>query len=60
MEPFLSLGVHDDGADVEASIAREVERGWFVLGPEMRHARGLPTTRSTRWRVPSTSSRGRR
>jgi dTDP-3-amino-3,4,6-trideoxy-alpha-D-glucose transaminase len=33
--PFLSLGLGDDRADVEAAIARVVERGWFVLGPEV-------------------------
>ena len=33
--PFLSLELGDDRADVEAAIARVVERGWFVLGPEV-------------------------
>ena len=33
--PFLSLGLGEDRADVEAAIARVVERGWFVLGPEV-------------------------
>lgn len=33
--PFLALGLGEDRADVEAAIARVVERGWFVLGPEV-------------------------
>ena len=33
--PFLDLRPADDSADVRAAIARVVERGWFVLGPEV-------------------------
>ena len=33
--PFLDLRPGDDSADVRAAIARVVERGWFVLGPEV-------------------------
>jgi dTDP-3-amino-3,4,6-trideoxy-alpha-D-glucose transaminase len=33
--PFLDLRPADDAADVRAAIERVVERGWFVLGPEV-------------------------
>jgi dTDP-3-amino-3,4,6-trideoxy-alpha-D-glucose transaminase len=33
--PFLSLVPGDDAADVRAAIDRVIERGWFVLGPEV-------------------------
>ena len=33
--PFMSLGPGPDAADVRAAIDRVVERGWFVLGPEV-------------------------
>jgi len=33
--PFLDLKPGVDGTDVGAAIARVVERGWFVLGPEL-------------------------
>jgi dTDP-4-amino-4,6-dideoxygalactose transaminase len=33
--PFLSLVPGADAADVSAAIGRVVERGWFVLGPEL-------------------------
>jgi dTDP-4-amino-4,6-dideoxygalactose transaminase len=33
--PFLDLTPGPDAADVRAAIARVVERGWFVLGPEL-------------------------
>jgi dTDP-4-amino-4,6-dideoxygalactose transaminase len=33
--PFLQLRPGEDAADVQAAIARVVERGWFVLGPEL-------------------------
>jgi len=33
--PFLDLRPGADAADVRAAIARVVERGWFVLGPEL-------------------------
>jgi dTDP-4-amino-4,6-dideoxygalactose transaminase len=33
--PFLDLKPGVDGADVRAAIERVVERGWFVLGPEL-------------------------
>jgi UDP-N-acetyl-3-dehydro-alpha-D-glucosamine 3-aminotranferase len=33
--PFLQLRPAEDAADVQAAIARVIERGWFVLGPEL-------------------------
>jgi dTDP-4-amino-4,6-dideoxygalactose transaminase len=33
--PFLRLALTDDATVVQAAIARVVERGWFVLGPEL-------------------------
>src|SRR3954471_5140400 len=33
--PFLSLVPGEDAADVRRAIDRVVERGWFVLGPEV-------------------------
>jgi dTDP-3-amino-3,4,6-trideoxy-alpha-D-glucose transaminase len=33
--PFLSLVPREDAADVRAAIDRVIERGWFVLGPEV-------------------------
>jgi len=33
--PFLQLRPAEDAADLQAAIARVVERGWFVLGPEL-------------------------
>jgi dTDP-4-amino-4,6-dideoxygalactose transaminase len=33
--PFLTLTPGEDAADVRAAIDRVVERGWFVLGPEL-------------------------
>jgi dTDP-3-amino-3,4,6-trideoxy-alpha-D-glucose transaminase len=33
--PFLQLRPAEDAADVQAAIARVVDRGWFVLGPEL-------------------------
>jgi dTDP-4-amino-4,6-dideoxygalactose transaminase len=33
--PFLALKPGADAADVRAAIERVVERGWFVLGPEL-------------------------
>ena len=35
MIPFLQLRPAEDAADLQAAIARVVERGWFVLGPEL-------------------------
>ena len=35
MIPFLQLRPGEDATDVQAAIARVVERGWFVLGPEL-------------------------
>jgi dTDP-4-amino-4,6-dideoxygalactose transaminase len=35
MIPFLRLTPGEDAADVKAAIERVVERGWFVLGPEL-------------------------
>ena len=35
MIPFLQLRPAEDAADVQAAIARVIERGWFVLGPEL-------------------------
>jgi dTDP-3-amino-3,4,6-trideoxy-alpha-D-glucose transaminase len=33
--PFLRLGLGEDRPAVEAAIRRVVDRGWFVLGPEV-------------------------
>ena len=33
--PFTDLRPRDDDADVRAAIARVLERGWYVLGPEV-------------------------
>jgi dTDP-3-amino-3,4,6-trideoxy-alpha-D-glucose transaminase len=33
--PFMDLRPREDAADVEAAIRRVVDRGWFVLGPEV-------------------------
>lgn len=33
--PFLSLKPGDDAADIRAAIERVIERGWFILGPEL-------------------------
>jgi dTDP-3-amino-3,4,6-trideoxy-alpha-D-glucose transaminase len=33
--PFLKLTPGADAADVDAAIKRVVDRGWFVLGPEL-------------------------
>jgi dTDP-4-amino-4,6-dideoxygalactose transaminase len=33
--PFNSLLPGDDRADLDAAIARVIDRGWFVLGPEV-------------------------
>ncbi len=33
--PFLSLRPGEDAAAIDAAIRRVVERGWFVLGPEV-------------------------
>jgi dTDP-4-amino-4,6-dideoxygalactose transaminase len=33
--PFMSLRPGEDAADVRAAIDRVIERGWFVLGPEV-------------------------
>jgi len=33
---FLNLALTDDAPVVQAAIARVVERGWFVLGPELQ------------------------
>jgi dTDP-4-amino-4,6-dideoxygalactose transaminase len=54
--PFVDLHRGDDAADVRAAIDRVIERGWFVLGPEVeafeqefaaasgaRHAVGVST-----------------
>ena len=56
MIPFLRLTPGEDDADVTAAIGRVVERGWFILGPELdaferefaeacgaRHAAGVGT-----------------
>jgi dTDP-3-amino-3,4,6-trideoxy-alpha-D-glucose transaminase len=34
--PFLSLVPGDDRPAIDAAIARVVDRGWFVLGPEVQ------------------------
>jgi dTDP-3-amino-3,4,6-trideoxy-alpha-D-glucose transaminase len=33
--PFLQLSLGEDTVDVQRAIARVIERGWFVLGPEL-------------------------
>jgi dTDP-4-amino-4,6-dideoxygalactose transaminase len=33
--PFMSLVPNDDAPDVRAAIDRVIERGWFVLGPDV-------------------------
>jgi dTDP-3-amino-3,4,6-trideoxy-alpha-D-glucose transaminase len=33
--PFMALGPGGDRADIEAAIRRVIDRGWFVLGPEV-------------------------
>jgi dTDP-4-amino-4,6-dideoxygalactose transaminase len=33
--PSLSLALGDDRPDVEAAIRRVLDRGWFILGPEV-------------------------
>ncbi len=33
--PFLTLQPGEDAADIQAAIGRVLERGWFVLGPEV-------------------------
>ncbi|HVL67131.1 MAG TPA: DegT/DnrJ/EryC1/StrS family aminotransferase [Vicinamibacterales bacterium] len=35
MIPFLQLTPGEDAADVDTAIRRVVQRGWFVLGPEL-------------------------
>jgi dTDP-3-amino-3,4,6-trideoxy-alpha-D-glucose transaminase len=34
--PFLSLRPGDDRAAIDAAIARVLDRGWFILGPELQ------------------------
>src|SRR3954447_9438484 len=33
--PFNDVHLDEDAADVHAAIQRVVERGWFILGPEV-------------------------
>jgi dTDP-4-amino-4,6-dideoxygalactose transaminase len=33
--PFMVLGLFEDRPEVEAAIRRVIDRGWFVLGPEV-------------------------
>jgi len=33
--PFIDLSPGEDSPDIQAAIARVIERGWFVLGPEV-------------------------
>ena len=33
--PFMVLGLAEDRPEVESAIRRVIERGWFVLGPEV-------------------------
>ena len=35
MIPFLQLTPREDAASIRDAIARVIERGWFVLGPEL-------------------------
>ena len=34
--PFLSLRPGDDRPAIDAAIARVIDRGWFILGPELQ------------------------
>jgi dTDP-3-amino-3,4,6-trideoxy-alpha-D-glucose transaminase len=34
--PFLSLTPREDRPDIDAAIARVIDRGWFILGPELQ------------------------
>ena len=34
--PFLSLRPGDDRPALDAAIARVLDRGWFILGPELQ------------------------
>ena len=36
MIPFLKLTPGEDAEDVRRAIDRVIERGWFVLGPELQ------------------------
>ena len=38
--PFLSLKPHEDAVAVNEAIRRVVDRGWFVLGPEVEKLEG--------------------
>jgi dTDP-4-amino-4,6-dideoxygalactose transaminase len=33
--PFLNLRLGEDAASVQSAIQRVIERGWFILGPEL-------------------------
>jgi dTDP-3-amino-3,4,6-trideoxy-alpha-D-glucose transaminase len=33
--PFLDLHLAEDGDEIRAAMARVIERGWYVLGPEV-------------------------
>jgi dTDP-3-amino-3,4,6-trideoxy-alpha-D-glucose transaminase len=33
--PFMALGPREDRVDIDAAISRVIDRGWFVLGPEV-------------------------
>ena len=33
--PFLSLQLGDDRPAIDAAIGRVLDRGWFILGPEL-------------------------
>jgi len=35
--PFLTLTPGPDRAAIDAAIARVIDRGWFILGPELEH-----------------------
>jgi dTDP-4-amino-4,6-dideoxygalactose transaminase len=35
--PFMRLRPHEDAAAVDAAIRRVVDRGWYVLGPEVEN-----------------------
>ena len=38
--PFISLKPGEDAAAVDAAIRRVIDRGWFVLGPEVEAFEG--------------------
>ena len=54
--PFMSLAPADDAAAVRAAIDRVIDRGWFVLGPEVD---AFEAEFARRWAPPTRSASGR-